>query len=110
MNEREAETDSDTCELATTILFIGSPKDDHEEYEGEETLNSESTAERNLLIAIVDVGSTEEVAISVSGEGADGHIGSLSNTEEDSSSDDATYYLCSPISEHFFPCHASIDP
>ena len=108
MDEREAETDGQASELASTT-FVSSTEDDDEEDEREESLGEERAHEPYGLIACTGSGG-EVGTVAIGGE--DTRIPSVdgrANNIESRGGERRAKELRSPIGDHLTEGHAAID-
>ena len=112
VDEHQGETDGQTAELAVGVATVGDAEDDHQEHEGQQAFNQESTASGDGLIARVGTaaslleGLTKTIGSEDAGSAtADG----IPNHKQQSTSDDTADELGSPVAEHFLEAHAAID-
>ena len=110
MDEHQGETDGEATELTIGMTTVGDAEDDHQEDEGQQSLNEEGTPHRSLEIATSYVSGAEELTITISGEGAEGHIGGFGDHHQQATGDDTTDDLSDPIAKHLFQGHTTVHP
>ncbi len=113
VDEYQGKTDGQTTKLAVGVATVGDAEDDHQEHEGQQGFNEESTTSGNGLIA--RIGTTASLL-----EGFTEAVGSentsvtstrgFPNEEKQSTSNDAADELGSPVAKHLLQRHAAIGP
>ena len=112
VDEHQGETDGQTAELAVGMATVGDAEDDHQEHEGQQSLNEEGTANGDGLVARFGTAASllESFTKAVGSEDAGSATADgIPNHEEQSASDDTADELGSPVAEHFLKAHAAID-
>ena len=117
MDEHQGETDGETAELAVGMTAVGDAEDDHQEHEGQQSLNEESTPHvngsihRSTCVRINGTSGFLESSIKAVGcKHASVTITSgFPNHEQQSTGDDTTDKLSQPVNDHLFKGHATID-
>ena len=109
VDEGQSQTDGETTESTVSVLAVRHAEDDHEEDKRQDALGCESTPNIRLEITCLYVSSGEEIAVAVSSERTDLHACRFSDTEEDSSRSDSAEDLCTPVAEHLFCGHTTVD-
>ena len=110
VDEHQGETDGQAAELAVGVAVVGDAEDDHQEDEGQYSLDGEGAPRAHIEVALTG-GSLEGLAVTVGGEHACGtQMGSLVDAEQHSSGDDGADNLAHPVKEHVLERHTSVDP
>ena len=111
VDEHQGETDGQAAELAVGVAVVGYAEDDHEEDEGEQSLDQEGTAHRDFQIVGVARGGGKVGAEAVGGEDTRrAQARGIPDDEQQSAGNDGTHALAEPIEEHVFQAHAAVDP
>ena len=109
VDQGQGQTDSQATKSTVSMLAVRHAEDNHQEDKRQDALGCESTPNIRLEITTCYICIAKELSITVRGESTDFHTCGFSDTKEDCSSSDSAEDLCTPVAEHLFGGHTTVD-